>query len=89
MIPHINFNGRTIVYVADLLPSVAHIPTAYVMAYDTRPLITFDEKNVFLKEAVENDYYLFFEHDPVFECCSLQKTERGIRFKETFDLGTL
>lgn len=88
MIPHINVNGKTIVYMADLLPSVAHIPTAYVMAYDTRPLITFDEKSKFLKEAFDNNYSLFFEHDPINECCSLKQTEKGIRLNETFPLSS-
>lgn len=88
MIPHINVNGKTIVYMADLLPSVAHIPTAYVMAYDTRPLISFDEKSIFLKEALDNNYTLFFEHDPIHECCSIKQTEKGIRLNETFPLSS-
>ncbi len=86
MLPQISLNGKTIVFMADLLPSAAHIPVPYVMAYDTRPLITLDEKAAFLKEAAENDYILFFEHDPVNECCSLQMTEKGVRQKETFSL---
>jgi len=86
MIPHITVNGKTVVYMADLLPSVAHIPTAYVMAYDTRPLITFDEKSKFLKDALDNNYTLFFEHDPIYECCSLKQTEKGIRMNDTFPL---
>jgi len=86
MLPKINYNGKTVVYMADLLPSVGHIPLPYVMAYDMMPLITLNEKEYFLKEAVENDYILFFEHDPVNECCNLHQTERGIRQKETFRL---
>ena len=74
---------------ADLLPSVAHIPIPYIMAYDTRPLETLKEKKLFLTEAQQNDYVLFFEHDPVIECCSLQLTDRGIRSKETFKLEEL
>ncbi|HMT30915.1 MAG TPA: MBL fold metallo-hydrolase, partial [Bacteroidia bacterium] len=89
MIPHISYLGKTVVYMADLLPSVAHIPTAYVMAYDTRPLITFNEKTIFLKEALDNDYILFFEHDPIYECCSLKNTERGIRLNDTFPLSSI
>jgi glyoxylase-like metal-dependent hydrolase (beta-lactamase superfamily II) len=89
MIPHINVNGRTIVYVADLLPSTAHIPVPFVMGYDTRPLVTMDEKEAFLNTAVENDYILFFEHDPINECCTLQKTDKGVRAKETFMLENL
>ena len=86
MIPHINYNGRTVVFVADLLPSAAHIPLPYVMAYDMFPLTTLIEKKAFLKEAVENNYILFFEHDPKIECCTLHQTERGIRMKESFKL---
>jgi len=87
MLPAIQYKGRTIVYVADLLPSVGHIPIPYVMAYDMFPLITLLEKKTFLKEAVENDFILFFEHDPKNECCTLQYTDRGIRQKEVFKLS--
>lgn len=86
MIPHISYKGRTIVYMADLLPSAAHLPLPYVMGYDTRPLITMEEKATFLNRAAQNDYILFFEHDPVIECCSLQQTEKGVRVKDTFKL---
>ena len=86
MLPQIRYKGRTIVYMADLLPSQGHIPLPYVMAYDMFPLTTLNEKKSFLKEAVEGDYTLFFEHDPVHECCSLQQTEKGIRPKEFFKL---
>ncbi len=86
MFPQINYNGKTIVYMADLLPSAAHIPIPYVMAYDMFPLTTINEKKIFLKEAVENNYILFFEHDAQVECCNLQSTEKGIRTKETFML---
>jgi glyoxylase-like metal-dependent hydrolase (beta-lactamase superfamily II) len=86
MLPQINYNGKTIVYMADLLPSQGHIPIPYIMAYDMQPLITLQEKKSFLKEAVENDYILFFEHDPKYECCNLQQTERGIRSKDFFRL---
>lgn len=86
MLPKINYNGKIIVYMADLLPSVAHIPVPYVMAYDTRPLETLQEKKLFLKEAVENNYILFFEHDITNECCNLQQTEKGVRMKELFKL---
>ena len=72
---------------ADLLPSAGHIPLPYVMAYDMFPLTTLQEKKSFLTEAVENDYILFFEHDPVHECCTLQMTEKGIRHKDTFRLA--
>lgn len=89
MLPIIEYKGRTIVYMADLLPSVGHLPLPYIMGYDTRPLLTLQEKKAFLQEAVENNYILFFEHDPINECCSLQQTEKGVRVKETFPLSAL
>jgi hypothetical protein len=89
MLPKINYNGRTIVFMADLLPSVAHIPLPYVMAYDMFPLTTLNEKKLFLTEAQQNDYVLFFEHDPLIECCTLQMTEKGIKVKDTFKLSDL
>lgn len=84
MLPHIHYKGKTIVFMADLLPSVGHIPLPYVMGYDTRPLITLGEKGSFLSKAVEHEYILFFEHDAINECCTLQETEKGIRLKETY-----
>lgn len=89
MLPHIRYKGKTIVFMADLLPSAAHIPVPYVMAYDTRPLLTLEEKADFITEAQSNDYILFFEHDPVNECCNLQMTEKGIRPKDYFKLSAL
>jgi glyoxylase-like metal-dependent hydrolase (beta-lactamase superfamily II) len=82
MLPIIKWGDKTVVYVADLMPSYAHIPIPYVMGYDVRPLITVSEKETFLKEALEKDYVLFFEHDKENECCSLQMTDKGIRVKE-------
>lgn len=84
MLPQIKYGDKTVVFMADLLPSAGHIPIPYVMAYDMFPLTTLHEKKSFLKEAVEGDYILFFEHDPVNECCNLQQTERGIRAKDLF-----
>lgn len=89
MLPQIRYKDRTIVFMADLLPSTGHIPLPYVMAYDMFPLTTLQEKKSFLTEALENDYILFFEHDPVHECCTLQMTEKGIRHKDTFKLADL
>ncbi|HEX3025601.1 MAG TPA: MBL fold metallo-hydrolase [Chitinophagaceae bacterium] len=89
MLPQIKYNDKTIVYMADLLPSVYHIPLPYVMGYDMFPLTTLNEKKSFLKETLDNDYILFFEHDPLNECCNLQQTERGIRQKEVFKLSDL
>ena len=74
---------------ADLLPSVGHLPLPYVMAYDMFPLKTLYEKKIFLNEALENEYILYFEHDPVNECCTLQQTEKGIRVKDVFKLNEL
>ena len=87
MLPVIQYKGRTVVYCADLIPSSGHIPIPYVMAYDMNPLITLEEKSKFLKEAVQEDYILFFEHDPKTECCSLQATERGPRAKEMMKIA--
>ncbi len=89
MLPQLSYKGRTIVFMADLLPSVAHMPVPYVMAYDMFPLTSLKEKKDFLEEALAGDYILFFEHDPKYECCSLQKTEKGIRAKEFFKLKDL
>jgi glyoxylase-like metal-dependent hydrolase (beta-lactamase superfamily II) len=89
LIPHINWKGKTIVYAADLFPSMAHLPIPYVMGYDTRPLLAMDEKKNFLTEAVKNNHVFFFEHDKNVECCTLQQTERGVREKEFFSLASL
>ena len=89
MLPQMKYKGRTILYMADLLPSIGHIPLPYVMAYDMFPLTTLNEKRSFLTEAAENDYVLFFEHDPVNECCTVQMTEKGVRVKEIFKLNEL
>jgi glyoxylase-like metal-dependent hydrolase (beta-lactamase superfamily II) len=86
MLPQIKYKDKTIVFMADLLPSAGHIPIPYVMGYDMFPLTTINEKKAFLKEALEGDYILFFEHDPVHECCTLQQTEKGIRPKDFFRL---
>ncbi|MEO7532921.1 MAG: MBL fold metallo-hydrolase [Ferruginibacter sp.] len=89
MLPKINYKGKTLVFMADLLPSIAHIPLPYVMAYDMFPLTSLQEKKSFLTEAVENDYILFFEHDPLYECCNLKLTEKGIRSNENFKLSEI
>lgn len=87
MLPVIQYNGRTIVFMADLLPSASHIPLPYVMGYDMFPLTTLHEKESFLAKAAENDYILFFEHDPVIECCTVQATEKGVRRKDVFKMA--
>lgn len=89
MIPYINYNGKTIVFMGDLLPSTAHIPIPWVMAYDTRPLITLKEKEAFFHEAIQNNYILFFEHDIFNECCTIKHTEKGPRLDQTFSLQSI
>jgi glyoxylase-like metal-dependent hydrolase (beta-lactamase superfamily II) len=89
MLPQINYKGKTIVFMADLLPSVGHIPIPYVMAYDMFPLTTLREKKAFFKEAAGGEYILFFEHDPVNECCTLESTEKGQRAGKSFTLQDL
>ncbi|QSE96405.1 MBL fold metallo-hydrolase [Fulvivirga lutea] len=89
MIPKIKHKDKTIVFMADLLPSVGHIPLPYVMGYDTRPLLTLDEKERFLNEAADNNYILFLEHDSVNECCTVKHTEKGVRLDETFKLSEI
>lgn len=87
MLPQISYKGKTLVFMADLLPSIGHIPLPYVMAYDMFPMTTLNEKQKFLKEAVDKEYILFFEHDPLNECCTLGLTEKGIRQKDIFKLS--
>ncbi|MEJ7558046.1 MAG: MBL fold metallo-hydrolase [Pedobacter sp.] len=89
MLPQIKYKNRTIIYMADLLPSTGHIPLPYVMAYDMFPMKTLTEKKAFLKEAADNDYILFLEHDAVHECCTVTETEKGIRLNETFSLESI
>lgn len=89
VIPHIKFNNKTIAFMADLFPSTAHIPLPWIMAYDTKPLITLKDKERFFREALEEDTILFFEHDLYNECCTLQMTEKGVRVKDTFKLKDL
>ncbi len=87
IIPFIKYKDSTIVYMADLMPAAVHIPLPYVISYDTQPLVSLAEKDTFLREALANDYVLFFEHDIYNECCNLQQTEKGIRPKEFFTLN--
>ncbi|WP_040400379.1 MBL fold metallo-hydrolase [Cecembia lonarensis] len=89
MIPKISYKGHTLIFAADLLPSVGHIPLPYVMGYDTRPLITLEEKRHFLEEAALNQYVIFLEHDPINECCTVKMTEKGVRLDQTFSLDEL
>ena len=89
MIPHIQYKGYTIVFAADLLPSTGHIPLPYVMGYDTKPLVTLKEKELFLNNAYDKQYIIYFQHDNYNECCTLKKTDRGIRLDKTFKLSDL
>ena len=86
MIPRIRYKSKVICFMADLIPSVSHIPLPYVMGYDTRPLLTMEEKEAFLREAADHHYILFFEHDPLHECCTVKHTEKGVRLDRTFPL---
>lgn len=87
MLPQIQFNDRTFLYMADLLPSVGHIPLPYVMSYDMFPLKTLDEKKRILEEAFENNYTLILEHDPYNECCTLKNTQKGLRLDQTYNIS--
>ena len=89
MIPHIRYKNKTLVFMADLLPSVGHIPLPYVMGYDTRPLTTLKEKGIFLNQAMNEKYVLFLEHDANNECCTLKETEKGIRLDAHFDFKSM
>ena len=86
MIPHIDYKGHKVVFAADLLPSTGHIPLPDVMGYDTTPLVTLSDKEKFLNVAAENEYVIFLQHDNYNECCTVQKTDRGVRLKDTFKL---
>ena len=83
MLPKVFYQGKTIIFMADLLPTIGHIPVPYVMGYDTRPLVTIKEKEAFLSEAADNEYLLFLEHDAYSEICTVQHTNKGVRLKET------
>ncbi|SNY94965.1 MBL fold metallo-hydrolase [Flagellimonas pacifica] len=89
MLPKLNYKGKTIVFTADLIPTVGHIPLPYVMGYDTRPLLTLDEKAKFLNNAVENNWLLFFEHDAHNQLCTLKQTEKGVRLDELFSFDEI
>ena len=84
MIPKITYKNKTIIFAADLIPTAGHIPIPYIMSYDTRPLLSMDEKSEFLNEAVEKNYFLVLEHDPHNEVITLKKSDKGIRLDQTF-----
>ncbi|QKG56330.1 MBL fold metallo-hydrolase [Hymenobacter sp. BRD128] len=89
MVPLMQYKGRTLAYMADLLPSAAHIPLPYVMSYDVRPLLTLGEKEAVLRRAAEENWVLLLEHDPNHEACTVQLTDKGIRLSETLRLSEL
>jgi glyoxylase-like metal-dependent hydrolase (beta-lactamase superfamily II) len=89
MLPLINYKEKQILYVADLLPTVGHLPLPYIAAYDMFPLQSLTEKKTILTEAAENNYVLFMEHDSLHECCTVKHTEKGVRLEETFRLNDL
>jgi glyoxylase-like metal-dependent hydrolase (beta-lactamase superfamily II) len=82
MLPHINYKGKTLVFTADLVPTAGHIPVPYIMGYDTRPLLSMEEKQLFMDDAVTNDYFLFLEHDAHNEICTLKNTKKGVRLNQ-------
>jgi len=86
MLPSILFKGKRVVFVSDLIPSLGHIPLAYLMAYDVRPLVTMQEKKAFLQAAAAENWILVFQHDPVHECCTVKFSEKGVVVDETFKL---
>lgn len=89
MLPKLNYQGKTLVFMADLLPTVGHIPLPYVMGYDTRPLLTIKEKADFLNLAADENYYLFLEHDAHHEICTVKHTEKGVRLHTTHKFSEL
>lgn len=89
MLPMIRYKDQVICFVSDLIPSTGHLPLPYLMAYDTQPLIAMEEKARFLEEAASNNYILFFEHDPIHECCTVKLTEKGVRLDKAFKLSEI
>ena len=89
MIPHISHQDKTIVFMADLLPTAGHVPLPFVMGYDTRPLLTLNEKEAFLKKAANQDFLLFMQHDAHNEILTLKNTEKGARLNEVLTFNEL
>ena len=89
MIPHMNYKGKKIVFMADLLPTAGHLPVPFVMGYDTRPLLTLPEKELFLNMAADNNYYLFLEHDAHNPIITVKHTKKGVRLNECFTIDEL
>ena len=89
VIPFINYNGRTVIYTADFLALAAHIPIPFVMSYDINPLTSMEEKGKIMKEAIENHYIYFFEHDPKIECCTVKAGTKGAEIESVFKMDSL
>jgi hypothetical protein len=89
MIPKIQYQNKTIVFAADLIPTSGHLPVPYVMGYDVKPLVSMSEKEAFLNNAVKNNYYLFLEHDAHNEIITLKNTEKGVRVDQSFSFNQL
>ena len=89
MLPMIQYQGKTLVFMGDLLPTIGHIPLPYVMGYDTRPLLTLKEKAYFLNLAASQGYYLFLEHDAHHEVITVKQTEKGVRLDQVFTFSEL
>ena len=89
MLPKIKFHDKIVVFCADLMPAMAHLPLPYVISYDLRPLQTLTEKELFLNQAADENWILFFEHDPINECCTVQRTDKGVRIKDIFKLSEI
>jgi glyoxylase-like metal-dependent hydrolase (beta-lactamase superfamily II) len=89
MIPHITLGDKTFVFMADLLPTVGHLPLPFVMGYDTRPLLTMPEKEKLLTSAADHKYYLILEHDAHNEIITVKQTEKGVRLDECFTFNEL
>lgn len=89
MIPHIKYQGKTVVYMADLMPTAGHAPLAYIMGYDTRPLLTLKEKASFMQTAADEEYHLFLEHDAYHSICTVKHTDKGVRLDQTASFDTV
>jgi hypothetical protein len=85
MLPLLEYKGHSILYAADLIPTVGHLPVPYVMGYDTRPLLSLQEKELILKQLFEKEALIFLQHDPHHELISLQNTEKGVRMRNHFN----
>jgi len=77
---------EALVYLADLIPMSAHVPLPYIMGYDLFPLVTLEEKREYLKEIYENNYTVFFEHDPYVEAGKIGFENKSYFLKEKLNV---